>query len=71
MQNLLKINHKLRLALCSAYIPCLPGPCLAFVEKTEEFYVADYAQVLSQATKDYIISENQRLYFGNRRADLS
>ena len=63
MLTFFKNNKALRLALCLLLVSviCL-GPALAFVEKTEEFYVADYAEVLSQTTKDYIISENQRLY---------
>jgi len=37
-------------------------PALAFPEPTEEFYVADYAEVLSDATENTIISQNDLLY---------
>ncbi len=37
-------------------------PALAFVEQTDAFYVADYAEVLSRETEDYIVSANQKLY---------
>jgi len=35
---------------------------LAFPEPTEEFYVADYAEVLSDTTESMIISQNDLLY---------
>ncbi len=37
-------------------------PALAFPEPTEDFYVADYAEVLSDATESAIISQNDLLY---------
>ncbi len=37
-------------------------PALAFVEQSDVFYVADYAEVLTQETEDYIVSANQKLY---------
>jgi uncharacterized protein len=55
-----KAGRLLACALCLAAL--LAVPALAFVEKTEEFYVADYAGVLRQATKEYILSANKELY---------
>ena len=37
-------------------------PAYAFVEQSEEYYVADYAHVLSSNTEDRIIKENQKLF---------
>lgn len=37
-------------------------PAYAFVEQSEEYYVADYAHVLSSNTEDRIIKDNQRLF---------
>lgn len=38
------------------------SPVYAFVEQSEEYYVADYANVLDEDTEDRIIRENQRLF---------
>lgn len=59
----LKPVKALTFALCLLLITfiCL-SPALAFVEKTEEFYVADYAGVLSDETEKNIIAENLKLY---------
>lgn len=37
-------------------------PALAFPEPTEDFYVADYAEVLNDATESTIIAQNDLLY---------
>lgn len=37
-------------------------PALALLEATEDFYVADYAEVLSESTESDIISQNELLY---------
>lgn len=60
MKNLSKF-----LILLLAISMCLSVTALAstdVVEPTEAFYVADYANVLSDETEDYIISRNERLY---------
>ena len=42
----------------------IPGLSLALevVQPTENFYIADYANVLEQATEEYIITQNNALY---------
>jgi len=41
----------------------LVSPAYALVEQSEEFYVADYAGVLSESTKQYIIDANAALEY--------
>ena len=42
-------------------------PAYAFVEQSEEYYVADYAHVLSSNTEDRIIKENQSFQYDRRQ----
>ncbi len=48
------------LALCLAV--CFAVPALAVVQPTQEFYVADYAGVLSSSTESDILEKNNYLY---------
>ncbi len=58
----MKQSH--RLALLTSLIlsiALLTGTALAVVDPTPEFYVADYADVLSQETEDHIVVQNDLL----------
>ncbi|MDD6189631.1 MAG: TPM domain-containing protein [Clostridiales bacterium] len=60
MKNTRKSLFSIFIALVILFISATPA--FALVEKTEDFYVADYAQVLSEETKNKIISQNELLY---------
>lgn len=53
-----KMLAALAAAVCLALAP---GAALAVVEPTEEFYVADYADVIDADTEKYIIEKNEEL----------
>ena len=58
----MRLRHMLSRPAClllSLFL--LAGTALAVAEPTPEFYVADYAGVLSQETEEYIVSRNALL----------
>lgn len=63
-ENNMKNTQKSLFSIFIAFVILLICTVSAFalVEKTEDFYVADYAQVLSEETKNKIISQNELLY---------
>ena len=56
------VKKLLALAVALWLVLGAAAPALAVVQPTEEFYVADYAGVLSEHTKNYIIEKNDYLY---------
>ena len=59
-------NHRNILPRLAAALLCglllLSPAALAVVEPTSVFYVADYADVLSSDTEDYIVQQNEALW---------
>lgn len=49
------------IALCCLVLPCV-GLALEVVDPTEQFYVADYADVLETDTESHIVQVNDQLY---------
>lgn len=50
------------LLLCAVLLLTGVTSAIEVVDPTEVFYVADYANVLSEETESYIVSKNDSLY---------
>ena len=58
----MKLNNKKRCFMICILLLCIwPCSALAVVDAPETVYVGDYAGVLTDATEQYIIAENQKL----------
>lgn len=58
----MKLNNKKRFFMICILLLCIwPCSALAVVDAPETVYVGDYAGVLTDATEQYIIAENQKL----------
>ena len=58
----MKLNNKKRIFVICILLLCMwPCSALAVVDAPETVYVGDYAGVLTDATEQYIIAENQKL----------
>ena len=59
-----RLGRSFLAGLIALLIALLSGTAFALevVEPTENFYVADYANVLSNTTENYIVTENDALY---------
>ena len=60
MKNIIK--KAITLLVICIFMAFAAAPAFALVDKTDDFYVADYADVLKDGTKKDIISQNETLY---------